>query len=92
MGSRGGRIGGRVGSKTTLGDGAPTGGKGDSTTGGKGESTNVRRRGVTDSCGLRTAETGERAGAGERVCKEDVGVATLGESWLGTLGRPGRCD
>jgi hypothetical protein len=81
-----------VGSKTTLGDGAPTGGKGDSTTGGKGESTNVRRRGVTDSCGLRTAETGERAGAGERVCKEDVGVATLGESWLGTLGRPGRCD
>ncbi len=35
---------------------------------------------------------GEQAGAGEKVCKGDVGVATLGESWLGTLGRPGKCD
>ena len=48
MGSRGGRIWGRVGSMTTLGDGATTSGEGEATTSGEGESTNVGRRGVTD--------------------------------------------
>jgi hypothetical protein len=29
------------------------------------------------------------AGAGEKVREGAAGVATLGSSWLGTLGRPG---
>ncbi len=58
---------------TTLGDGA--------TTSSEGESANVRRRGVTDGCGLRMEESGERAGAGEKMREGDNGVATLGGSW-----------
>ncbi len=74
----------------TLGGGA--------TTSGDGESANVIRRGTTgkgsgDGCELWMAEAGAKgrdlAGAGEKVREDDAGVATLGSSWSGTLGRPG---
>ncbi len=68
---------------TTLGDGA--------TASGEGESANVRRRGVTDGW-LRMAESGDRAGAGEKVCEGDNGLATFGGFWLGTIGCPGKWD
>ena len=32
---------------------------------------------------------GDLAGAGEKVLEGAAGVATLGSSWLGTLGWPG---
>ena len=38
------------------------------------------------------AESGDRAGAGEKVRDGDDGMATLGGSWLGALGRPGKWD
>lgn len=74
----------------TLGDGA--------TTSGDGESANMIRCGTTgkgsgDGCELLMAEAGaeggDLAGAGEKVREDAAGVATLGSSWAGTLGRPG---
>ena len=90
MGSRGGRIWGRLGSMATLGGGA--------TTSGDGESANMIRRGTTgkgsgDGCELLMAEAGaeggDLAGAGEKVRAGAAGVATLGSSWASTLGWPG---
>jgi hypothetical protein len=74
----------------TLGGGA--------TTSDNGESANMIRRGTTgkgsgDGCELLMAEAGAEGGdldgAGEKVREDAAGVATLGSSWAGTLGRPG---
>ncbi len=90
MGSHGGRSWGRLGYMATLGGGE--------TTSGDGESAKVRHRGTTgngrgDRYALWMAEAGGRegdlSGAGKKVCENAGGVATLGSSWLGTLGRPG---
>ena len=78
MGSRGGR----VGAMTTLGDGA--------TAGGNGESAKEICRGATgngrgNGTGLRMAEAG---GVGVQADDgEKDGVATLGSTSSGTLGR-----
>jgi hypothetical protein len=72
--------------------------EGRATTSGDGESAKVIRCGTTgngrgDRCKLQIAETGGRggnlAGAGEQGREGAAGVAILGRSWLGTLGRPG---
>ncbi len=65
---------------------------------GGGISVKVIQRGVTWSKGvtgqairMAEAEPGGKvlAGAGEALFNGGEGVATLGSSWLGTLGRPG---
>jgi hypothetical protein len=90
MGSLGGRTEEELGLMATLGGGE--------TIRGDGISVKVIRRGVTWNKGVTgktirmvKAEPGGKvlAGAGEAMFDGSKGVATLGSSWLGTLGRPG---
>ncbi len=90
MGSLGGRTEEEQGSMATLGGGE--------TIRGDGISVKVIQRGVTWNKGVtgQTIWTGKAepggkvlAGAGEVMFDGSKGVATLGSSWLGTLGRPG---
>jgi hypothetical protein len=90
MGSLGGRTEEELGSMATLGGGE--------TIRGDGISVKLIRCGVTWNKGVTgqtiqmvEAEPGGKVldGAGEAMFDGSKGVATLGSSWLGTLGRPG---
>ena len=90
MGSLGGRTEEELDSMATLGGGE--------TIRGDGISVKLIQHGVTWNKGVTgqmiriiEAEPGGKvlAGAGEAMFDGSKGVATLGSSWLGTLGRPG---